>query len=450
LTQKQTVWSSPRGFRSALCVIAKPFVLRNLQHRPFIISVLQPLPWVRVELTRLFCGFYEKEGGGGSSSHGRRAAPHRLAPAARARYFDGNAGTRYGAAVAATLASPSAVAYDANGNPYLADAQNHVVREVSKAGTIVTVAGTGVEGFSGDNGAATLAQLDTPTGVAVDTNGNIFIADSHNDRIREVSGGNISTVAGTGAASFGGDGGAATAAMLWLPTAIAVDATGNLYIADTDNQRIRQLGGGVIATVAGTGDQGFVGDGGAATGAILNSPRAVAPDAVGNLTIADKLNQRLRAANLPTLTFTNDGVGIASAAQTVTLTNTGTAAIFVASITFTGAFTTTTGGSCTATPIAIAAGSSCTQNIAFLPVATGAAAGSVVFAGTGVVPQDILLAGTSVPSTTTVTLTSSNAAAFAGQAVTFTATVKPRASERRRGPYRSLTGPLLLAPRSRS
>jgi uncharacterized protein YjiK len=445
-----------------------------------------------------------------------------------------------GAAIAANLASPSAVAYDANGNLYLADAQNHVVREVSKAGTITTVAGTGVEGFSGDNGAATSAQLDTPTGVAVDKNGNIFIADSHNNRIREVSGGTITTVVGTGSAGFGGDNGAATAAALWLPSAVAVDASGslyiadtnnqrirkvtgatistiagngeelyagdggagtaasldsptgvavdasgkvyiadrhnqrvrvvdasgnistlagsgavtfaggfsgdglsgiaatlakpsgvsvdaagNVYIADTNNQRIRQIGGGAIATVAGTGGQGFDGDAGPAAGAILNSPKAVAADAVGNLAVADKLNQRIRTASLAALVFSNDGVGIASTPQSVTLANAGSASLSVSSIAFTGAFTTTAGGTCSPAPIVIAAGANCTVNIVFLPVAPGAASGSVIFGGTGVVPQDILLAGTGVQSVTTVTLSSSSAPSFAGQAVTFTATVKP-------------------------
>jgi sugar lactone lactonase YvrE len=445
-----------------------------------------------------------------------------------------------GAATSATLASPSAVAYDASGNLYFADAQNHVVREVSKTGQMSTIAGTGVEGFGGDSAAATAALLDTPTGVAVDTTGNVYIADSHNHRIRKVSGGTITTIAGTGAPGFSGDTGAATAAQLSLPSAVAVDATGNVYIADTnnqrirkitgttiatiagdgeelfagdgatataavldsptgvavdatgnvyiadrhnqrvrmvtpagtistiagsgtasfsgsfsgdgatataatlakpsgvsvdaagniyvadtDNQRIRQVSGGTVASVAGSGQQGFGGDSGPATSAILNSPKAVATDASGNLTIADKLNQRLRAAALPTLTFANGGVGIPSAAQSVTLANTGSASITIASVAFTGAFTTAAGGTCSATPITLAAGASCAQNIAFLPVAPGAASGSVVFGGTGIVPQSILLAGTGVQSATTVTLASSTAAPFAGQAITFTATVKP-------------------------
>ena len=127
---------------------------------------------------------------------------------------------------------------------------------------------------------------------------------------------------------------------------------------------IRQVSGGMVTTVAGTNQQGFGGDGSPATSAILNSPKAAASDASGNLAIADKLNERLRIAALPTLTFVSGGVGIPGA-QSVTLANTGPAAISVASIIFTGAFTTATGGSCSATPITLAPGANCTQNVAF-------------------------------------------------------------------------------------
>jgi hypothetical protein len=166
-----------------------------------------------------------------------------------------------GAATSATLASPSAVAYDANGNLYLADAQNHVVREILKSGQISTIAGTGIEGYGGDGSAATAALLDTPTGVAVDSTGNVYIADSHNQRIRKVSGGIITTIAGTGAAGYSGDGGAATAAQLSLPSAVTIDSNGNLYIADTNNQRIRKITDTAITTIAGNGEELYAGDG---------------------------------------------------------------------------------------------------------------------------------------------------------------------------------------------
>jgi hypothetical protein len=260
--------------------------------------------------------------------------------------------------------------------------------------------------------------------------GTVYIADRHNHRVRMVTpAGTISTIAGSGTASFSGgfsgDGTPATAAMLAKPSGVSVDGAGNVYIADTDNQRIRQVSGSTVATVAGGSEQGFGGDRGAAISATLNSPRAVASDASGNLTIADTLNERLRTVALPALTFTNDGVGILSAAQSVTLGNTGSASITVASIAFTGTFTTATGGSCGATPITLAPGTSCSQNIAFMPIAPGAAIGSVVFGGAGIVPQSILLTGTGIQTPTTVTLASSVASPFAGQTILFTATVQP-------------------------
>ena len=338
------------------------------------------------------------------------------------------------AASAAQLALPSGVAVDASGNVYIADTNNHRIREIVVsgfgAGNIATIAGDGEELYAGDGGAATAAALDSPTGVAVSSTGNVYVADRLNQRIRVFTvGGNISTAAGNGSASFSGgfagDGGNAAAATLARPSGVSVDASGNVYVADTDNQRIRQLvNGGAIATVVGTGAQGFGADGGAATGAILNTPKSVAPDASGNLALADTLDQRIRKSSLPLLTFSNDGVGIASTPQSVTLANTGSAAITVASISFTGSFTTATGGTCSATPVSLAPGASCTQNVAFLPTAPGSASGSVVFGGAGTVPQTILLAGTGTKSGTTTTLTTNVPTALTGQAITFTAKVQ--------------------------
>jgi sugar lactone lactonase YvrE len=333
-----------------------------------------------------------------------------------------------GAAAAAQLSLPSAVVVDSNGNIFIADTNNQRIRKITGT-TITTIAGNGEELYVGDGAAATAAVLDSPTGVAVDSTGNLYIADRHNHRIRMVTpAGTISTVAGSGTASFSGgfsgDGAAATTAMLAKPSGVSVDSTGGIYIADTDNHRIRQVSGGTLGTVAGGSQQGFGGDGSAAISAILNSPRAVASDTSGNLTIADTLNQRLRTLTIPILTFANDGVGTLSAAQSVTLANTGSAAIIVASITFTGAFTTATGGSCGGMPITLAAGATCTQNIAFLPIAPGAASGSVLFGGAGIVPQSILLTGTGVQTATALTLASNIAAPFAGQAIIFTATVQ--------------------------
>jgi sugar lactone lactonase YvrE len=211
---------------------------------------------------------------------------------------DGSAGFSGdgGPATNAQLAGPYGVAVDAAGNLYIADFQNSRVRKVSTSGTITTVAGDGSFGFSGDGGPATNAQLAGPNGVAVDAAGNLYIADINNHRVRKVStSGTITTVAGNGTPGFSGDGGPATNARLRPPTGVAVDAAGNLYIADIFNQRVRKVStSGTITTVAGTGIYGFSGDGGPATNARLAYPSGVAVDAAGNLYIADQNNHRVR------------------------------------------------------------------------------------------------------------------------------------------------------------
>jgi sugar lactone lactonase YvrE len=200
-------------------------------------------------------------------------------------------------ATAASLALPAGIAFDSAGNLYLADLNHHIIREVNIAGIATTVAGTGEQGFSGDGGAATSALLDSPAGVAVDGAGNIYIADTHNHRIRKVSGGTITTIAGTGVAGFSGDNGPAVSATLNNPTALPLDSNGNLYIGDTDNHRIRKIIGTAISTVAGSGEQFFSGDGAAATAAGLDSPSGVAVDAASNIYIGDTRNQRIRVVN---------------------------------------------------------------------------------------------------------------------------------------------------------
>ena len=193
---------------------------------------------------------------------------------------------------------------DGSGNLYIADTDNHRVRKVDTSGNISTVAGTGTPGFSGDGGAATSARLNSPRGVALDSSGNLYIADATNHRVRKVDAttGNISTVAGTGTPGFSGDGGAATSAALGSPRGVALDGSGNLYIADWSNHRIRRVDAttGNISTVAGMGSLGFSGDGGAATSATLNLPQGVALDGSGNLYIADSWNHRIRRVDATT------------------------------------------------------------------------------------------------------------------------------------------------------
>jgi uncharacterized protein (TIGR03437 family) len=201
-----------------------------------------------------------------------------------------------GPATSAQLNGPSSVAADGAGNLYIADAFNNRIRMVSPGGVITTVAGNGAPSYSGDGGPATSAELAGPGGVAVDSAGDIFIADGANNRIRMVTpGGIITTVAGNGARGYSGDGGPATSALLWGPTGIVLDHKGNVFIADSGNNRIRMVSpGGVVTTVAGNGTHGYSGDGGPATNASLNLPWSVAVDNAGNLFIADSGNNRVR------------------------------------------------------------------------------------------------------------------------------------------------------------
>jgi uncharacterized protein (TIGR03437 family) len=198
-----------------------------------------------------------------------------------------------GPATNAVLSYLEGIAVDSAGNLYIADTDNNRIRKVSN-GVITTVAGSGTEGYSGDNGPAVSAQLNIPYGVAVDSAGNLYIADAHNNRIRKVSNGVITTVAGNGKQGYSGDNGPAVSAQLNTPNRVAVDSAGNLYIADTDNQRIRKVANGVITTVGGNGTCCFSGDGGPATGAQLAYPTGVAVDSAGNLYIADTQNNRIR------------------------------------------------------------------------------------------------------------------------------------------------------------
>ena len=216
-----------------------------------------------------------------------------------------------GPATAARLSSPSGVAVDGAGNLFIADLGDRRIRKVDTAGVITTIAGTGETGFSGDGGPATEARLDRPYGVAVDGAGNLFIADRDNRRIRKVdSAGVITTVAGTGETGFSGDGGPATEARLFSPWGVAVDGTGNLFIADEANDRIRKVdSAGVITTVAGTGNRGFSGDGGPATEARLSSSWGVAVDGAGNLFIADRRSYRIRKVDSAGVITTVAGTG---------------------------------------------------------------------------------------------------------------------------------------------
>jgi len=219
-----------------------------------------------------------------------------------------------GSATAARLSLPESVAVDSAGDVFIADTGNSRIRKVTPDGVISTAAGTGTYGFNGDNGLAISAQVSYVSGVAVDAAGNIFIADRDNNRIRKVTpAGVISTVAGSSAGGFGGDGGAATSAKLAAPFGVTVDAAGNLFIADRDNGRVRKVNpDGFITTLAGGGTTSSLGDGGPATSALLSGPRGVATDSAGNVYISDTFNNRIRKVTViltvPTLTKVAPGI----------------------------------------------------------------------------------------------------------------------------------------------
>lgn len=234
------------------------------------------------------------------------------------------AGTGYGdfsgdgaAATLAHLWFPSGVAADRYGNLYIADKGNNCIRKVDTGGRISTVAGIGGaanSGYTGDGAAAISAMLNAPTHVAVDTFGNVYIADYGNSAIREltISSGFISTIAGTGVTGYGGDGGPAVSAQLANANDVAVDLAGNVYIADMYNNLIRKIDlTGTINSIAGTGISGFSGDGGPATAAYLFQPSSVAVDDSGNVYFSDKGNERVRMINAHDTISTLAGTGVA-------------------------------------------------------------------------------------------------------------------------------------------
>jgi sugar lactone lactonase YvrE len=332
--------------------------------------------------------------------------------------------------------SPQGVAVDASGNLYIADASNGRIRKVAAAtGIITTVAGNGTYGYSGDNGPATSAQLNAPIGVSVDPSGNIYIADQSNNRIRKVAAmtGIISTVAGDGTQGYSGDGGPATSAELHTPYGAVTDSAGNLYIVETGNSRIRKVAAstGIITTVAGDGTVGYAGDTGLATNAELSSPTSVAVDVSGTLYIVDMYNQRIRKINVATsaLTFaTATRVGTSDStdgAQSVSISNIGNA-VLTLSVPLAGnnpsiasGFAYDTASNCpqlstSSSPFTLASGADCTYAVDFTPTESGTNTGSLVLTDNNLnalspyASQSITLSGTATAvavSATTIVAT---------------------------------------------
>ena len=216
-----------------------------------------------------------------------------------------------GLATSTPLVHPLAIAIGPGGEIYLAEGNR--IREIRLDGHIVTLAGTGEAGFSGDGGQAQLAQLNSPQGLAIDSGGDVYIADSLNHAVRRVGrDGVITTIAGNGNAGYSGDGGDAAKAQLNLPVGVAIGFADRILIADTGNNRVREIdANGAIRTIAGTGEAGYRGDGGLATFALLNAPTGLAFDSEGNLYIADSLNERVRKVDAASVIVTAAGNGTA-------------------------------------------------------------------------------------------------------------------------------------------
>ena len=218
-----------------------------------------------------------------------------------------------GQATAAELRGPRGLGFDAAGNMYVADTNNNVVRKVTPAGVISTVAGNGTAGYSGDGGPATSAELWQPDAVAVNAAGDLFIADLDNDVIREVTpAGIINTIAGTGTPGYSGDGGLATSAAIGHPVSLAFDSAGDLLFGDVSNNVIREINtAGIISTVVGDGSRGYGGDGGPATSAELNEPTGIAFNTAGDLFIADSGNNVIREVTPSGIISTFAGTSVA-------------------------------------------------------------------------------------------------------------------------------------------
>jgi sugar lactone lactonase YvrE len=338
------------------------------------------------------------------------------------------------AATAAKLAFPEGVAFDAAGDLLIADTGNNVIREVAATSTgfatISTIAGTGAAGFNGDNQLATAAELNSPWSVAVAPDGSIYIADLTNNRVRKVSGsGTISTVAGTGTRGFMGDSGIATAALLGEPAALAIDPAGDLYIADSDNNRIREVNAAtqLIETISGNSSEQFAGDGGPADLASMYGPYALFFDQTGNLFIADMFHNRIRRINALSLSlnYATIKVGNVSEPQSVGLANDGNATLVLTLPTLVNAATDGSTTTCT-TGADILSASTCVIGAEFAPAVIGdPVLGSItVNSAAGNTAPMINLSGVVLSITpTTVAVTSSANPSVVGAPVTFVATI---------------------------
>jgi sugar lactone lactonase YvrE len=335
-----------------------------------------------------------------------------------------------GLATAALLSLPEGLAMTARGDLYISDTGNDVVRRVDAAtGIVTTVAGTGAGGYNGDGVAATSTTLNEPWGIALGMDGTLWIADLSNNRVRKVAlSGMISTAAGTGNAAFSGDGSAAVSAELNAPAAVAVDPAGNVYVGDSGNNRVREVNAatGIIATVAGNSDESFSGDGGPATQASLYGPYFLSVDQSGDLLVADMFHNRIRevsATALP-LSFTAIRVGKVSGAVVEGLENDGNGALAVTSLGLVNAALDPATTTCVVGSMTLSA--TCNLGVEFAPTVVGSdVLGSVtVLSLAANSPAVVTLNGQVLTvNPTSVALVSSVNPSMVAQAVTLTATV---------------------------
>jgi len=333
------------------------------------------------------------------------------------------------AAVLALLNTPEGLAFDAAGNLYIADNGNNIVRVVNSSGIISTFAGNGIAGYNADGESATAAKLNSPWGLATAGN-DVYIADLNNCRIRKVSGGIISTVAGTGQCGADGDGQPAIQAELNYPAGVTVDVGGNLYIADSGNNLVRKVNAvtGNIGTIAGTGSQTLGGDGGPANQAPIYGPYAIALDGMGNLYIADVFHNRIREVeNTQSLqVYQAIRVEHVSSPQPQTFENDGNAPLSFTSIAgvTNGAVDATTTTCSLTVPLAFS--TTCIVGAEFAPTVTGkTVTGSInLVTNAANTPGTIQLSGeVTALDPTVVTVNSSSNPAALGSSVTFSSTV---------------------------
>jgi hypothetical protein len=345
----------------------------------------------------------------------------------------GNDSTGYtgdgGLATAAQLNLPEGVALDGNGNLYIADTGNNVVRMVSPSGIITTVAGTGTNGYSGDGGPATAAKLASPWSVLVTPSGTLLVSDFGNNRVRQVIGGTITTFAGVGTQGFSGDGSSAAQAQLAQPASLTMDPAGDLFIGDSANNRVREVlsSTGVIQTVAGTGGEQFAGDGGPSNLASLYGPYALYFDQTGDLFIADMFHNRVRRISGTTiaLSYPDMKEGKTSAPQTVNIANDGNADLHPQSPVFSQSALDSATTTC-ATGVAVTTDATCTLGVEFTPnVVASPDTGSLTQpSDAGNSPIIVTLTANVLSvNPVTMTLTSSANPSSYGSSVTFTANV---------------------------